>query len=153
MYLAENKWGLALLDFIKVSEEEMLDKQEYKPITGSLILVKCENKYLIAFNKKRKQWEMPAGGIEQGETPRECVIRELYEETSQIVDDISFKGLFKLYDKHKDIIKYQAMYLGCAEKIESFIENVEIGEIMLWDLKNEIGVFDGATRCDMKSIA
>lgn len=29
MYLAENKWGLALLDFIKVSEEEILDNEEY----------------------------------------------------------------------------------------------------------------------------
>lgn len=142
MYLAENKWGLALIDFIKISEEEMLDNKEYKPITGSLILVKCKNKYLIAFNKWRKQWELPAGGIEQGETPRQGAVRELYEETSQKADDICFKGLFKIYDKSRDIIKYQAIYCGCIEKLDAFAENVEMKEIMLWDLKTEIGVFD-----------
>ncbi len=39
MYLAENQWGYALIDYIKVSEKEMLENEIYRPITGSLILV------------------------------------------------------------------------------------------------------------------
>jgi len=146
MILAENQWGLKLLDFIQINEQEIMENDTYKPITGSLILVKCEEKYLVAYNKWRKQWEIPAGGIEQGETPRECVERELCEETSQKVENIVFKGLFKLHDTNKNIIKYQAMYFAHINKLESFEENDEMDKIMLWDLKTYIGNFDEVDR-------
>ncbi|MBU3227786.1 NUDIX domain-containing protein [Clostridium algidicarnis] len=146
MCLAENKWGYVLLDFIKITEKEMLENDLYRSITGSLILVKCNDKYLIAFNKWRNQWEIAAGGIEQGETPRECVERELLEETNQKVENIEFKGMFKLHDKHRNIIKYQAMYYACINKLEEFVENDEMDKIMLWDLQTHIGDFDEVDR-------
>ncbi|WP_010295032.1 NUDIX hydrolase [Clostridium senegalense] len=146
MYLAKNKWGYILLDFIKITETEMLVNKLYKPITGALILVECNSKYLIGFNRWRNQWEMPAGGIEYGETPRECVERELFEETNQKVTNIEFKGIFKLYDENKDIIKYQAMYYACIDELKEFVKNNEIYKIMLWDLQSTIKEFDEVDR-------
>lgn len=82
MYLASNTWGYNLVEFISMSEEDLKYKK-YEPITGSLIVVKCEEKILVGYNLRRKQWELPAGSIEKGESPRDCAIRELYEETNQ----------------------------------------------------------------------
>ena len=111
MCLAQNKWGYVLLDFIKITEKEMLENDLYRPITGSLILVKCNDKYLVAFNKWRNQWEIPAGGLEQGETPRECVERELLEETGFNIDISELKFVFQgRYSKEKDIALF--LYIG-----------------------------------------
>ena len=146
MYLSENKWGYCLIDFIGITEEEMLENALYRPITGSLILLALNEKYLIAYNKWRNQWELPAGGIEPGENPRECVERELFDETNQKAENIVFKGLFKLHDKRKDIIKYQAMYCGNVDKLQVFNENEEMDKIMFWDLETDIGDFDEVDR-------
>jgi len=48
------------------------------------------DKYVVGLNKYRKQWEFPAGGIEDGESAREAAIRELYEETHQRNNHLEF---------------------------------------------------------------
>lgn len=42
------------------------------------------------------------GMIDKGETPRECAVRELYEETNQSVTQLKFKGLMKFKLKPDD---------------------------------------------------
>ncbi|MGD6834837.1 NUDIX domain-containing protein [Sutcliffiella halmapala] len=91
MNLTKNN-GIEFLDFISMSEEDMFN---YQPLAGSFAVIKCEGKYLMCYNVWRKQWELPAGCREGDETPKECAIRELFEETGQIVSDLEFKGLLK----------------------------------------------------------
>jgi len=62
-------------------------------LAGSYAVIKCDDKYLLCYNTLRKQWELPAGQREKNETPKECAIRELFEETGQCVSKIDFKGL------------------------------------------------------------
>lgn len=45
--LIRKSMGYALRDYIKISEKEMLQNELYRPITGSLILVNLNGKYLI----------------------------------------------------------------------------------------------------------
>ncbi|MFR2837460.1 MAG: NUDIX hydrolase [Zhenhengia sp.] len=142
MILAENKNGQQLLEYIVISEEALAENKELAPITGSFAIIKCKGKYLIAYNKWRNQWEFPAGGIENGETYKQCAIRELFEETNQKVYDMNFKGLFKIYDKNKERIKYNAVYFQEVDEIQAFNSNDEMTQIMLWDFKTEIGEFD-----------
>jgi len=80
------------LDFIRGTEEKM---NSYEPIAGSFAVLNCAGKFLMCYNTWRKQWELPAGQREPNETPKECAIRELYEETGQLVNDLEFKGLLK----------------------------------------------------------
>lgn len=120
-----------LLEYIDLDEKNI---PNYTPITGSYVILECVSKYLLGYNSWRNQWEMPSGGIEAGESPRECAKRELYEETCQRVDseDLLFKGLVKINNIQKDEIKYRAVYYIKTESISPFIDNDEMLRIKLW---------------------
>ncbi|MFE3572988.1 NUDIX hydrolase [Lysinibacillus sp. NPDC059133] len=131
--------GFKFLDFINIPE---IDIKKYQPLLGSFAVVKCEGKYLLCYNTWRKQWELPSGGRENNETSKECAIRELYEETGQLVTNLDFKGLIKTENSLDGNIKYNPVYFTTMEKLQPFIENEETSEIKLWDLNEEIGYID-----------
>ena len=138
--IAKNRSGWILQEYINIPEEEISD---YPNVTGSYAIVKVCGKYLIGYNIWRKQWEFPAGGIEEGETARQAAYRELFEETHQGDLALEFKGLFKVTDSHGKQ-KYQAVFLGEKEALEPFTCSAgdEMSEIRLWDLKEDIGYVD-----------
>ena len=80
MVLAENKSGWKLLAYIKIEEADINNLDN---VTGAFAVLKIRNKYVLGYNRWRKQWEFPAGHIEKGETPRCAAQRELFEETHQ----------------------------------------------------------------------
>ena len=131
--------GRIFLTFLALNEREI---SNYQPLAGSYAVLKCDGRYLLCYNTWRKQWELPAGQREQGETPKECAIRELYEETGQQVMDLQFKRLLKVKHIATGEIKYNPIYFAAVEKIQPFIENEETSAIMLWDLHEDIGVMD-----------
>ena len=136
----KNKCGYELLEYIPCKEQEIMN---YKNVTGAGIVVKVGDKFLIGFNNWRKQWEIPAGGIEKGESARQAAIRELFEETHQKVDNIEFKGLIKKKRPSGEIV-YNAIFICEKDSISQFIKNDEDenDEIKLWDLKENIGYVD-----------
>ncbi|QFT89661.1 Putative 8-oxo-dGTP diphosphatase YtkD [Bacillus sp. THAF10] len=131
--------GLEFLDFISISEEEMYT---YQPLAGSFAVIKCNGKYLMCYNVWREQWEIPAGRREGDETPKECAIRELYEETGQVVSDLEFKGLLMSKEASSEKVKFNPVYFKEVENLQPFLENEETSEIKLWDLKEELGYVD-----------
>lgn len=145
--LARNKSGWTLLEYIDI-EEKNIDK--YQNVTGAYAILKIADKYVIGYNGWRKQWEFPAGGIDDGETAREAAIRELFEETHQKVEDLEFKGLFKVEDA-KGKIKYQAIFVCEHDELLTFehTKDDEMDEIRLWDLQEDIGYVD---ECDVKIV-
>ncbi|WP_342598336.1 NUDIX hydrolase [Psychrobacillus sp. FSL H8-0483] len=131
--------GFELLEFISLKEKDIDD---YQPLAGSYAVIKCKEKYLLCYNKYRKQWEVPAGQREENETPKECALRELYEETGQIVTDIEFKGLLKVKNTMNGNIKFNPVYFTTIKELQPFIENEETSDIVLWNLYDEIGNID-----------
>lgn len=145
--LAKNKSGWKLLEYVDIKEKDI---EKYSNVTGAYAILKVGDKYVVGYNGWRKQWEFPAGGIDEGETAREAVIRELYEETHQRNEQLIFRGLFKVEDA-KGNIKYQAIFTCQQDELIPFehTEFDEMNEIMLWDMKEDIGYVD---ECDVKIV-
>ena len=114
----------------------------YEPLAGSYAVIKCEGKYLMCYNTWRKQWEIPAGQREAHETPKECAIRELYEETGQTIEDLNFIGLLKSKNLSTGNVKYNPVYYGAMDELQPFVRNAETSQIILWDLQEQIGTMD-----------
>ncbi len=127
------------MDFIYTKEKEIVT---YQPVAGSFAVIKCKGKYLMCYNVWRKQWELPAGRREGEETPKECAIRELYEETGQVISELEYKGLMKSKKIINGEIKFNPVYFTEVEELQPFKENEETSEIRLWDLEEEIGYID-----------
>ena len=145
--LAKNKSGWKLLEYVYIKEKDI---EKYSNVTGAYAILKVGDKYVVGYNGWRKQWEFPAGGIDEGETAREAAIRELYEETHQRNEQLVFRGLFKVEDA-KGNIKYQAIFTCQQDELIPFehTEFDEMNEIMLWDMKEDIGYVD---ECDVKIV-
>ncbi|WP_345773542.1 8-oxo-dGTP diphosphatase MutT [Aquamicrobium sp. NLF2-7] len=62
----------------------MTDKPRRLLLVSACALVDADGRVLIAQRPEGKQlaglWEFPGGKVEQGETPEECLVRELREE-------------------------------------------------------------------------
>lgn len=133
-----NKNGYEFLRCISLNEQELI---HYSPLAGSYAVVRFDSKYLICFNTWRNQWEVPAGGKDDSETAKECAIRELFEETGQVVQDMNFKGLLKVR-KPDGSIKYNPIYYAELDYIVPFRENDETDKTLLWNLSDNIGYID-----------
>lgn len=64
----------------------------FKPKTyGSRGIVLYGNQILLIKNPSAKHWSLPGGHIEKGETPEQCIIRELKEELDLSINKTEFK--------------------------------------------------------------
>ncbi|MBH0157266.1 NUDIX domain-containing protein [Fictibacillus sp. 5RED26] len=139
VYESRDPNGYEFVDFIYVKEEKL---EDFGPLSGSFSVIKCEGKFLMGFNSLRRQWELPAGKRETGETPKECAIRELYEETGQSVTELSLVGL--VISKHVGNVSFKRnpVYYSEVTQLKPFVENAETTRIMLWDMEVHIGRVD-----------
>lgn len=107
----ENISDIEIIEYYDIQEDELYQNRNITP-TSAYAIIEVQGKFLIGYNSYREQWEFPAGKIESGETAMEAARRELYEETHQIVDELAFCGLFKIYDKTKKEYRFRAVYRG-----------------------------------------
>ena len=94
--------SLEMMDEFTLSKNQLL--------THCLAVVKIGNDYLLGWNKWRNRYEIFGGCIENGETPRECIIRECYEELGIHSFDIVYLGAMQFLMKPD--------YFSSSERIE-----------------------------------
>jgi len=69
---------------------------------GSRAIVVRDGKILLTHELNSGWWLLPGGGLEEGETPEECVIREVEEETGYIVRPVRrFLFMNEYYEEYR----------------------------------------------------
>jgi len=103
-----------------------MSERLYRPCVGVMLL----NSSGLAFIGRRRpkgpddrpdahfEWQMPQGGVDEGETPREAALRELYEETNvRSVEVISEIGEWLSYDLPPQALgRWRGKYVGQMQK-------------------------------------
>ena len=78
-----------------------------KTRAGSRAVIVRDGMILLIHETVSGWWVIPGGGIEEGETPEECCIREAEEETGIIVQPLEhFLTLNEYYEEYRYISRY-----------------------------------------------
>jgi 8-oxo-dGTP diphosphatase len=137
-----NRHGRCLLGFVL---PHGVEPAVHRPVTAALVALRCDGHYLVGYNRGRRRWELPAGGIERGETAERAARRELHEESCQRVDLLHPCGLAHAR-RGSGFSKYTALFHAEVEKLLPFRANSEWSRIELWDLRSRARDFDPLDR-------
>ena len=112
-----------------------------KEVTAAIILK--NNLVLIAQrapdDKLANKWEFPGGKTEPGETPQECLKREIREELDVNIEVLDFFGE-SIYEYHSGTIKLMAFW--CQWISGKFTLNVH--SHIAWVNRDELDLYDFA---------
>ena len=109
-------------------------------ILSTLCYIEKDNKYLMLHRTKKKndinkdKWLGVGGKIEEGESPEECMIREVKEETGLTLKEYQLRGIVT-YVSNKWETEY--MYVFTATEFEGDLIECDEGDLE-WIEKEKI---------------
>lgn len=94
------------------------------------IILNNSNEVLLCHRTDYDLWNLPGGGLEEGETPWEGVIREIKEETGLDTEIIKLNGIYSKPNKSEIVFTFYCKKTGgelClndeADKLQYFNQN------------------------------
>lgn len=116
-------------------EQEIRTAAEHRPVSVKAVIFSLDNKILLLKRPNEGRWDMPGGGVDEGETLSEALIREIEEEVGLTVDNA-----LPLYSFIRDIKPK-------PEKLIQFVlcrlkANVRDVEVILSDEHDHYHFFD-----------
>lgn len=135
-YICEDYDGNIFLSFDNIAEDTLSQMLEF---THCLAVVKIGSEYLLGWNKWRNRYEIFGGCKEQGESARECIVREFGEELGADTSGIRYLGAMKFLMKPD--------YFSPDERIElGGLYGVTLPKISLDELYRQVNDKDEITR-------
>jgi 8-oxo-dGTP pyrophosphatase MutT (NUDIX family) len=128
----DEETGNALLAFLPAGRVSGVPADA--PMPAALAGVWCGRHLLLVFDRFRRQWELPGGRIDPGETPLQAAVRELQEESGLHLPSLTLAGYarFRLTTPPRD--EYAAVYTAdVTTRHDGFVPNEEISAICWWD--------------------
>jgi len=113
----------------------------------TLCYIEKDNKYLMLYRNKKKndinegKWIGIGGKFEKGETPIECMLREVKEETGLTPTNYKQRGIVNFYSTiHQDeqmyifsIYDYEGTITNCDEGELKWIDKEELYNLTIWE--------------------
>lgn len=109
-------------------------------INTTLCYIEEDERYLMLHRVKKKndinkdKWVGVGGKFEEDETPDECVLREVYEETGLILKDFRLRGVITFLSNEYE---GEYMYLYTATDYDGEIHECDEGNLE-WVLKDKV---------------
>ena len=98
----------------------------------TLCYIEKDNRYLMLYRNKLKddpnkgKWLGIGGKLEQGETPDDAAVREVYEETGLRLNSYNYRGIVNFIS---DIYPDEAMHLYYSSDFEGIVKDCDEGEL------------------------
>ncbi|WET83109.1 NUDIX hydrolase [Amycolatopsis sp. QT-25] len=124
--------GNALVDFHFVAEDESAHVAEGVAMPASLVVVNLADDVLMIFDGWRRQWELPGGMREPGETARQAAVRELHEETGIHATEPTFTAVAEFDLKKPDRRELLAVYHVRLQAVPQLTVNDEALDFRWW---------------------
>ncbi len=116
-------------------------------LNSTLCYIEKDNNYLMLHRNKKEndmnegKWIGVGGKIEDKETPEECIIREVFEETGLTLEKVFYRGLVTFintkYETEYIFVYTATQFSGtlkeCNEGTLAWIRKDEIFDLNLWD--------------------
>lgn len=106
----------------------------------TLCYIEQDNKYLMLHRVKKvndenhDKWIGVGGKFEDGESPEDCLLREVKEETGLVLKTFSYRGIVTFVS---DKFETEYMHLFTATEYEGEIQTCDEGELV-WVPKTDI---------------
>ena len=113
----------------------------------TLCYIENENQYLMLHRIRKKndvnhdKWIGVGGKFERGESPKECLLREVKEETGYTLTSWKYRGIIT-FVYGEDIVEYMSLYtadkyegtqIDCDEGVLEWVDKDKISELNLWE--------------------
>ena len=113
----------------------------------TLCYIENENQYLMLHRIRKKndvnhdKWIGVGGKFERGESPEECLLREVKEETGYTLTSWKYRGIIT-FVYAEDIVEYMSLYtadkyegtqIDCDEGVLEWVDKDKISELNLWE--------------------
>lgn len=138
--------GHEILEIVQGDEAGLTADTSLRPLTHALVLARHQGKTLLVYNRFKSEWELPGGMIDPGESPGECALRELMEESNQTLVEMGFRGLMRLKLMPDSRLEFGALYAGQVLTLRPFDTNDETTGIVWWDGKENVGTISEIDR-------